>query len=184
MVNQLITIFEAANLTNKSVQTIRRLIKTGKIKFKRKRTAQGFNYMVDKASLLMNLGIIDQVPVEEPVSTPPLPVNRPFDYPENPTTQTVGPEIYILESEESETIIEPAQESERQEAPVSAAPSAQSITQQDVSYTVIIDKLLEQHRTDKDKLYQLVELFQKRVIDLEEQMKLLQAPKKWCQVLK
>ncbi len=184
MVNQLITIFEAANLTNKSVQTIRRLIKTGKVKFKRKRTAQGFNYVVDKASLLQNLGVINQVPTEEPASTPPPPENQPFDYPENPTTQT-GPEIYILESSESESVTESVQESQRQEIPVAATSEVQSATQQDVSYAVIIDKLLEQHKTDKDKLYQLVALFQKRVMDLEEQVKLLQAPKRrWWRIWK
>jgi len=191
MVNQLITIFEAANLTNKSVQTIRRLIKTGKVKFKRKRTAQGFNYMVDKASLLQCFGMINQqAPVEEPTVPESTPVNKPLDYPETPTTQAPqnsGPEIYILESTESEAVslteIEteptPMPEPKPQEQPSS------STTQQDVAYTVIIDKLLDQHRADKDKLYQLVELFQKRVIDLEEQVKLLQAPKKkWWQVWK
>lgn len=178
MVNQLITIFEAANLTNKSVQTIRRLIKNGKVKFKRRRTAQGFNYMVDKASLFQNFGIINQVPMEEPAGIPPPPFKEVFDYPENPTTQSAGPEIYILESSESESVSmnEPNPEPEKQ---------TPTTDQQDVPYTLIIDKLLEQHRTDKERLYQLVELFQKRVLDLEERMKLLQAPKKkWWRIWK
>ena len=47
-----ITINDAAVVSAKSVQTIRRMIKNKKIKIKKQRTPQGFNYLVDKASLL------------------------------------------------------------------------------------------------------------------------------------
>lgn len=49
---EFITINESATLTGKSVQTIRRMVKKRKIQTKRQRTAQGFNYMVNKESLL------------------------------------------------------------------------------------------------------------------------------------
>ncbi len=51
MTNDFIQIQDAAELSKKSIQTIRRAIKSKKIKFKRQRTPQGFNYMIDRASL-------------------------------------------------------------------------------------------------------------------------------------
>ncbi len=52
MSNNLISIQEAADLTQKSVQTIRRAIKAKNIKFRRDKTPQGFNYLIDKDSIL------------------------------------------------------------------------------------------------------------------------------------
>ncbi|MBP9718193.1 helix-turn-helix domain-containing protein [Candidatus Gracilibacteria bacterium] len=49
---QLLTIIEAAQTTGKSIQTIRRMIKHKKIKVKRQKTPQGFNYMIAKDSLV------------------------------------------------------------------------------------------------------------------------------------
>lgn len=46
-----ITIQDAAAITNKSVQTIRRAIKSKKLKVKKERTPQGFNYLVNRDAL-------------------------------------------------------------------------------------------------------------------------------------
>ena len=56
---QLLTINEAAELAGKSIQTIRRIIKRKKVQIKRKKTPQGFNYLIVKDSLLelLNQGI-------------------------------------------------------------------------------------------------------------------------------
>jgi len=51
MAQKLISIQEASDLSHKSIQTIRRSIKAKKIKFKKLKTPQGFNYLVDHASL-------------------------------------------------------------------------------------------------------------------------------------
>lgn len=45
---QYISIKEAAKLSNKSIQTIRRAIKSNKIDYKKQRTPQGFNYLIDR----------------------------------------------------------------------------------------------------------------------------------------
>ena len=45
-----ITIKEAAEISNKSIQTIRRAIKARKIECKKLRTPQGFNYLIDRES--------------------------------------------------------------------------------------------------------------------------------------
>lgn len=52
MAETLLSIQEAADLSGKSIQTIRRAIKSKKIVCKRKRTAQGFNYMISRESIL------------------------------------------------------------------------------------------------------------------------------------
>lgn len=51
MTKENITIQDAAELSNKSVQTIRRAIKAGKIKYRRRKTPQGFNYLINKESV-------------------------------------------------------------------------------------------------------------------------------------
>jgi hypothetical protein len=47
-----ITIQEAAELSGKSIQTIRRAIKVKKISSRRKKTPQGFNYSINKESVI------------------------------------------------------------------------------------------------------------------------------------
>jgi hypothetical protein len=46
--DQYISIKEAAKLSNKSIQTIRRAIKSNKIDYKKQKTPQGFNYLIDR----------------------------------------------------------------------------------------------------------------------------------------
>ncbi|MCD6109990.1 helix-turn-helix domain-containing protein [bacterium] len=52
-----LTIQESADLTKKSVQTIRRAIRSKKIKSRKKKTPQGYNYMLDKDSLIKTYGL-------------------------------------------------------------------------------------------------------------------------------
>jgi len=51
MSNEYISIQEASEISKKSIQTIRRAIKAKNIKFKKTKTPQGFNYVVDASSL-------------------------------------------------------------------------------------------------------------------------------------
>ena len=52
MASSLISIQDAAELSGKSIQTIRRAIKVNKIAHKRKKTPQGFNYLINKESIV------------------------------------------------------------------------------------------------------------------------------------
>lgn len=52
MAETFFTIQEAADLSRKSIQTIRRAIKGNRISSKRKRTPQGFNYLISRESLM------------------------------------------------------------------------------------------------------------------------------------
>lgn len=58
----LLTINEASHLSGKSPQTIRRLLKQKKLKFRRKRTPQGFSYFIDRSSIsdYFDIGSSDQ----------------------------------------------------------------------------------------------------------------------------
>lgn len=47
-----VTIQEASKLSGKSVQTIRRALKSRKLKHRKKKTPQGFNYLVNRDSLV------------------------------------------------------------------------------------------------------------------------------------
>lgn len=137
---EFITITEAANLTGKSIQTIRRMIKRKRIQVRRQKTPQGFNYMVDKYSLQaylqnrdnqMNNQIMGMAPQSTPLPYPP-------SY-------------------------------ERGHAGLDRL-------------TTTIEKLVSQNEKDKDSFFGLIKTFQERIGVLENQIKLLEAPKKrWWQ---
>lgn len=57
MSQEYISINDASELSGKSIQTIRRAIKAGKVKCKKQRTPQGFNYLILKDSLVTCYGI-------------------------------------------------------------------------------------------------------------------------------
>lgn len=51
MAETFLSIQEAAEIADKSIQTIRRAIKSKKLKARKKKTPQGYNYMIEKDSL-------------------------------------------------------------------------------------------------------------------------------------
>jgi|WetSurMetagenome_2_1015567.scaffolds.fasta_scaffold34579_2 hypothetical protein len=52
MSETLLSIQEAAEISGKSIQTIRRALKGNKLQCKRRKTPQGFNYMIERESLV------------------------------------------------------------------------------------------------------------------------------------
>lgn len=63
MSKEYISIQDAADLCKKSIQTIRRAIKAKKIKIKKQKTPQGFNYLVERDSLYDAYGLkVDVAP--------------------------------------------------------------------------------------------------------------------------
>lgn len=65
MTNQMLSLQEAAFIARKSSQTIRRLIKTNKLNFRRRRTPQGFIYFVEKTSLMDYFDLMPRVLPDE-----------------------------------------------------------------------------------------------------------------------
>lgn len=71
MTKKFLSILEAAELSNKSVQTIRRAVKSKKLKSRRQKTPQGFNYMVSHDSLCKIYKLkIASAPKEEVAEAP------------------------------------------------------------------------------------------------------------------
>jgi len=52
MADSLISIQEAADLSGKSVQTIRRAVKNNRVAYKKRKTPQGFNYLLNRESVI------------------------------------------------------------------------------------------------------------------------------------
>ena len=62
---ELLTINDAAQLSDKSIQTIRRMIKQKKVQVRKQKTPQGFNYLVVKGSLMEYLEKISQMTTQQ-----------------------------------------------------------------------------------------------------------------------
>lgn len=186
---------DAALLSGKSAQTIRRLIKGSKIRYRKYKTPQGFTYLVEKTSLLDHFKMneveeselneaelveefdpsmtdieIDAAPVVEPVMTQPHP--QPVQTPPVQTYEQARPE--------PATRPFAGQNSRLNEN--------HSSNETDLSgFQNIMGQMVQQHRDDKKRLFELLETFQKRILTLEDQLKQLSPPpenKRWYQIFK
>lgn len=190
MATQLITIQEAAKLSQKSTQTIRRLIKMNKLKCKRKRTPQGFNYEVQKDSLMKYLGTEFEEEIKingknsiendvfelavEPDIIRAKRRKKSAIYDVEIPTETGGAEIkedIFAGINIEETVDVTEVESEVVTENTSASKEA-------LQFAAILQQMLKQHQEDKDRLFALVEQFQKRTLVLEERVRRLEAPKR------
>lgn len=142
---QLLTIIEAAQVSGKSIQTIRRMIKQKKIKVKRQKTPQGFNYLVVKESLV----------------------------------------DFFEKNRLMQQVVEvDTQEPTREHRSLNDDSIAQFRGEVD-RFNTTIQKLISQSENDKNKFFDLIKTFQDRVMILESNIKLLEAPKsKWWQLWK
>jgi len=66
MAKKFLTIQDAADLSKKSVQTIRRAVKSKKLVCKKQRTPQGFNYMISRESLSATYNLNLEEDVQQP----------------------------------------------------------------------------------------------------------------------
>jgi hypothetical protein len=128
-----LSIQEASDLSGKSIQTIRRAIKSKRIQCKRKRTAQGFSYMISRESLL---GFY---------------------------------KINLLDREKG-GIAKPAQQTQIFGEFATVA-DLKKLQEQ-------IASALNEHKKEKDNFMRLMQAFQDKFVFMENQMKLLESPKK------
>jgi len=144
-------------LSNKSIQTIRRAIKGKKLKARKSKTPQGYNYMVDRQSLV---SIYDLKNIDESK------LNK-----ETPETENETKETDELKNEVAKT---------------QKKLSKQFITSEELGlFKETMQKLIDQHEKDKENLFRLIKSFQDRMIVLENQVKMLEAPKKkWYEIWK
>ncbi len=165
MVQEYLTIQEAADLVNKSFQTLRRAIKANKIKYRRQRTPQGFNYLIIKDSL------VDYYKLEEA----------------NEIAQNVSENI---QKEDSSKIlksipVEKAEVEVLEEVSVKEINSQEEdlkedyVTKEDLkSLTQTLEKMISQHSEERQNFIRLINTLNEKIFTLESEVKLLSAPKK------
>lgn len=217
-----ITIQQAALFSKKSLQTVRRLIKTNRIKYRRQETPQGFTYLVEQKSLNNFLSapvrapygakyhtrkktisvqedtppeIVDQNPDDSPIKTIQkqphslLPQIVDVETVIAPPPEELGVDkgVYALgttigASSDQIAVDTPAQpmETTPDTAPQHTAPHTNGTNGkgETIEYLLAtIRDLQAHHAQDKNKLYELLESFQRRALILEEHIKQLEAPK-------
>lgn len=170
--NQYVSLQDAALLADKSPQTIRRLVKSSKLRYRKYKTPQGFTYLVEKNSLLDYFGneerddMMDEAEEAELVEE--------FDpiVKEVKTNNSAGREAPPSQ--------QPAFKINqyRQEINSTPTPPPSQEEKLDAHFQSVMTQLIQQHRDDKKRLFELLEIFQKRILTLEDQIKLLEAPKK------
>ena len=198
MSSKLVSIKEAAELAEKSTQTIRRLIKGNKVKFKKRRTPQGFNYQVDKESLAAYFDIdLIEKHAEEMLRTEGV-----FDLGVDPDLvrgkkkrKTQASEEIPIPVEGQDTVVEVKGVANNEgitieetidldvdnDEVIEGEVSKQGTTDNSFAaerFATILEDMLVQHQEDKARLFALLEQFQKRTLILEERIKKLEAPKR------
>ena len=140
MPETLLTIQEAAAISGKSIQTIRRAVKAKKVHTRKKKTPQGFNYLIIQESL------VDFYKLKN------ISFNREHGA--------------IKEEKKSDKNL-----------------STEFATIQDLKkFQNTIEDLLGNHKKEKESFMRFMKAFQDRFVVLENQLKLLEQPKKkWFQ---
>lgn len=194
MEKTLLTINEAADFLGKSTQTIRRLVKQRKIKYRRKRTPQGFNYFIEKNSLVPLSGDPEDQDTEEetPLAHNQIAQNQTIQNQTNEAPEEEEEEMDDLQDIPLEGVVENVSVFSQ---PLSQERNPQSHTQNHDRYEYISDfhnifqgtfqelikqqeRVLNQMEEDKRNLYKLLESFQARTLFLEDRIRQLEAPKK------
>ncbi|MFA6435517.1 MAG: hypothetical protein WCW30_00045 [Candidatus Gracilibacteria bacterium] len=169
---QYISLKDASLLTDRSPQTIRRLIKSNQIRYRKYKTPQGFSYLVEKTSLLDHFRdeeVREEEFDQELVELGETEAELIEEFTPNPSFQSRASAKVTQTHIESESPLPP-----------SPPPSP--------AFPTIINELIRQHREDKDRLFELLETFQKRILTLEDHIRQIEAPKqakrKWYQIFK
>ncbi|MBT6069284.1 hypothetical protein HOG48_06040 [Candidatus Peregrinibacteria bacterium] len=204
---KVISIQEASKLSDKSAQTIRRLVKTNKIKAKRQRTPQGFNYQIYKDSLAKYFGLdltekAAKKPLEETVFDLGVEVDKIRSKGKKKNTYVLEDIPIPTEIFDEEPIVKV-----KKKASDGGITIEKTIDMEEVSsengevlegevepekaendqtaerFAAILKQMLNQHEEDKTRLFVLLEQFQKRTLVLEERIKRLEAPKRsWWKI--
>lgn len=210
MPTQYISIQDATALSQKSAQTIRRLIKINKIKCKKQRTPQGFNYLIEKKSFEKYFGVeISEIePIRKGVSkisaqkanekstlkAKPSSANDTFSIPleeadipfESIKAQIMShmePRYQNEQVREGITIeavenykVYSGQKGFTSNETKSEVVGNRNEQQDNTQFALVLKQMLDLHQEEKERLYSLIEQFQKRTIVLEERVKRLEAP--------
>lgn len=139
MKDNFITIREAAELCGKSVQTLRRAVKSKKVRSRRKKTPQGYNYLISQESVIKAF------------------------------------KLRITSSDRKQGRVKKTSK---------AGGGSDYATTEDIQkLQKEIEQLLDKHEKAKDSFSRFMKAFQERFVIMENQLKLLEDPKKkrWYQ---
>lgn len=179
---QYISIKDSADLSGKSIQTIRRMIKSKKVKYRKDRTPQGFNYLIDLESLKVVCKISASA-VQNFVQTEP--TNEPVAQATTTESAQVTQKVPTVDLDLRTPAPAQAQAPTLNQTTTALVDTQQERShQQIVSYepvkefTDTMQKLIEQHGKEKENLFRLIETFQNKVISLENKIKVESHAKK------
>lgn len=151
MIKQYISIQDAADMSGKSIQTIRRAIKARKFLFKKIRTPQGFNYDIEKDSLCR----FYKMTTEASIQAAPAKTEKPVE--EKAKTKAMSEDIKEVKKEK------------------------RYVEADDLKvFTMTLERLIAQHGDERQSFLRLINNLQEKIFVLENQLSLLKAPeKKW-----
>lgn len=144
--DRIISINDAAELSNKSVQTIRRMIKSKKIKFKRRRTPQGFNYLIERDSVVQFFGLKD------------------------PEFDEANKDFQKLETE----LQNKTEKIEQEKRDMVISKELALFEDKIDAFNMTIQKLIDQNQQDKENFFHLIKTFQNRIGVLENNVRVLE----------
>jgi hypothetical protein len=171
--SQYLSLQDASLLVNKSPQTLRRLIKGNKVRYRKYKTPQGFTYLVEKTNLARYFEEHEREEEEDELLEEAELVEE-FDPTVYPTA--VRPPIsQALHAHEPVVARQETYEISPEDVPRAPQAPAHQNGASHLNET-IITQLVQQHREDKRRLFELLETFQKRILILEDQLKQLEAP--------
>lgn len=175
MSETLITITDAAAISGKSIQTIRRAIKAKKIRVKKQKTPQGFNYLIVKDTLLTCYQVREESALRE------IPIEREgmeqSERDSAPLVQEEGADATSLRLDIQETKQLDLVDREQVKMALSASEKAtMAIAQLDEK----VSQVMSTYAGEREQVTQVLTEFKDRILILENQLRLLQAPrKKW-----
>ncbi len=170
MSETLITITDAAAISGKSIQTIRRAIKAKKIKVRKQKTPQGFNYLIVKDTLISCYAVKESSDLRE------IPIEREGiehgDMMSSSMDTSESVHMDISETKELNSL----QLEEVKNALAESQKAQLAIQQLDAKITEVSGK----YAGEREQVTQVLTEFKDRILILENQIRLLQAPqKKW-----
>lgn len=156
------SIKEASELSGKSVQTLRRAIKSRRIKSKRQRTPQGYNYLVHQGSIIGYYRLKEKLFDREQKGLNEDPTSRLTSQLNNRNSKKYSNKLFVFTEKKY-------------------------ITPGDLAnFNKAFKDFVRQSHREKEELLCLIKAFQERMIVLENQVKLLEAgtQKKWYEFWK
>jgi hypothetical protein len=159
MAETFVSLKEASELSGKSVQTLRRAIKSKKIKARKRKTPQGYNFLVNQGS------IIEFYKLKEKL----------FDRKQKGLKDDLGSQVDSRMT---------SQKAKKRSTKLFSFAGNKYVTPADLAkFNTAFKGFVRQSNKDREEMLCLIKAFQDKVMILENQVKLLESGshKKWYQ---